>query len=82
MSLEVDDGTYYLVDDGITAVTTAVESYALIAYKELVETRTGAAGARARERAANDIQSSRWEGFGVGARSGKRRGGKGGRGGV
>ncbi len=82
VSLECDDDTYYVIVDGEVHVATAVESYARIAYSEAVEERTDAAATRARERTAHDIQAARWEGFGTGARSGKKRGGKGGRGGV
>jgi hypothetical protein len=78
-----DDGNYHVVVDGLIVESTPVLALAEVIYQEQSEAR--AAPARellAKEMAHRDIQAVRADSFDRRAATGRKRGGRGGRGGV
>lgn len=71
-----------VVAGGELLIETTVEAAAQITYEEAVRERDPAIKMREAERAHFDVESARWEGFGVRSTKNKGKGGKGGRGGV
>lgn len=77
-----DDGKHTVAVSGEIVVHTAVESLARITYEEAVAERDPARRLREKERAHYDMQAARSESFARRAANARKKGGKGGRGGV
>lgn len=77
-----DDGRHVVTAGGEVLVVTAVDTLAQMTYEEAVEERDPARLRRERERAHYDMQAVRSEAFERRAANARKKGGRGGRGGV
>ncbi len=79
---KAEDGKFIVQAGDEVLVQTAVESLAALTYDEAVQERDPAKELRARERAHFDLQAMRSGSFARRAANARKKGGKGGRGGV
>lgn len=78
-----DDGKYYVIVDGVVVCSTPVLALAEIEYAENVEARNkGARDLLAKEQAYYTMQALRSDSFARRASNARKKGGRGGRGGV
>lgn len=80
--MQLADGRYQVVSGGDVVLVTGVESLAQITYDELLEEKDPAKTVRANERAHYEMQAVRSDAFERRAGHARKKGGKGGRGGV
>lgn len=77
-----DDGKHIVTAGGVVLVVTAVDTLAKVTYEEALAERDPARLLRARERAYYDMQAARSDSFERRTANARKKGGRGGRGGV